>query len=130
MPEEELKDSFKKLIIEANKIMEANDGLEAQYLAEAELDADSDEVLRLSEQQKADIGKAAGKCEVKLKEMKDLIQKTLWAFRDEELMTAVKTAEEKEGVISFEPGGNKKDFDFMFDYMERLVKRAKDLHTQ
>lgn len=59
MPEEELKDSFKKLIIEANKVMEANDDVEAQYLAEVELDADSDEVPGLSEQQKADIGKAA-----------------------------------------------------------------------
>lgn len=34
MPEEELKDSFKKLIIEANKVIEANDDVEAQYLAE------------------------------------------------------------------------------------------------
>jgi len=32
MPEEELKDSLKKLIIEANKVMEANDDVEAQTL--------------------------------------------------------------------------------------------------
>lgn len=132
MPEEELRDSFKKLIIEANKVMEANDDVEAQYLAEAELEADPEEVPGLSEQQKADIGKTASECEMKLRELKDLIQKTLWAnFGEEELTMAVKAAEEKvESVTSFEPGGNKEAFDFMFDYMERLVKRAKELHTQ
>ncbi|KAJ8278530.1 hypothetical protein GJAV_G00088610 [Gymnothorax javanicus] len=132
MPEEELRDGFKKLIVEANKVMEANDDVEAQYLAEAELDADPGEVPRLSEQQKADIGKTASECEMKLKELKDLIQKTLWAnFGEEELMMAVKAAEEKvKSVISFELGGNKEAFDFMFDYMERLVKRAKELYTQ
>lgn len=55
MAEEELK----KLIIEANKVMEANDDGEVQYLAETELDADSEEAPRFSEQQKADIGRAA-----------------------------------------------------------------------
>ncbi|XP_051232860.1 uncharacterized protein LOC127350364 [Dicentrarchus labrax] len=132
MAEEELIDSFKKLIIEANKVMEANDDVEAQYLAEAELDADPEVVLGLSEQQKANIGKTASECEMKLKELKDLIQKTLWDnFGEEELMMVVKAAEEKvESVTSFEPGGNKEAFDFMFDYMERPVKRAKELHTQ
>ena len=79
MPEEEVKDSFKKLIIEANKVMEANDDVKAQSLADVELDTDSDEVPGLNEQQKGNIGKAAGEGKMKLKEMKDLIQKTLWA---------------------------------------------------
>lgn len=132
MPEEELRDSFKKFINEANKVMEANDDVEAQCLAEAEQDADPEVGPRLAEQQKADIGKTASECEMKLKELKDLIQKTLWAnFGEEEVTMAVKAAEEKvESVTSFEPGGNKEAFDFMFDYMERLVKRAKELHTQ
>lgn len=132
MSEEELRDSFKKLIMEANKVMEANDDVEAQYLAEAKLDADLENVSGLSEQQKADVGKTASECDMKLKELKDLIQKTIWAnFGEDELTMAVKSAEDKvESVTSFKPGGNKEAFDFMFDYMERLVKRAKELHTQ
>lgn len=132
MAEEELRDHFKRLITEANKVMEANDDVEAQYLAEVELDADPDEVPGLSKQQKADIGKTASECEMKLEELKDLIRKTLWAnFGEEELMMALQAAEEKvKSVISFEPGGNKEAFDFMFDYMEGLVKRAKELHTK
>lgn len=59
MAEEELRDSFKKLITEANKVTEANDDREVHYLTEAELDADSEEVPRLTEQQKADIGRTA-----------------------------------------------------------------------
>ena len=44
---------------------------------------------------------------------------------------AVKAAEDKvKSVISFEPGRNKEAFDFMLNYMVRLVKRAKELHTQ
>lgn len=131
-PEDELRDSFKKLIIEANKVMEANDDVEAQYRVEAELDTDSEGVPRLNEQQKADIGKTASECEMRLNELKELIQKTPWAnFGEEELTMAVKAAEEEvESVVSFGPGGNKEVFDFMFDYMEKLVKRAKELHTQ
>jgi len=125
MPEEELKDSLKKLIIEANKVMEANDDVEAK------LDTDSEEVPWLNEQQKAEIGKTTSECEIKLNELKELIQKTLWAdFGEEELTMAVKVAEEKaERVASFGPGGNKEGFDFMFDDLEKLVKRAKELHT-
>lgn len=131
-PEEELRDSFKKLVIEANKVMEANDDVEAQYLVEAKLDTDSEEVPRLNEQQKADIEKTTSECETRLNELKELIQKTLWAnFGEEELSMAVKVAEEKvECVVSFGPDGSKESFDFMFDYMEKLVKRAKELHTQ
>lgn len=37
MPGEELRDSFRKLIIDAHKVIEANDDVEAQYLSEMEL---------------------------------------------------------------------------------------------
>lgn len=67
--ENELRDGFKKLTIEANKVMEANDDVEAQYLADAEVDADSDAVPVLSKQEKADVGRTASECEMKLKEM-------------------------------------------------------------
>lgn len=83
-------------------------------------------------QQKTDIEKTASECETKLKKVKDLIQKTLWSnFGEEELTMAVKAAEDKvECVASFELSGNNEAFDFLFDYLERLVKKAKDLHKQ
>lgn len=109
--EDELRDSFKKLTIEANKVMEANDDVGAG------LDA--------SEQQKADIKKTASECELKLKEQKDLTQKTLWAnFGEEELTMTVKAVEEEaETVASLQSSGNKEAFDFMFDYLEGLIKK-------
>lgn len=81
--------------------------MEAQYLAEAEPDADLEEIPSLSEQQKADIGRTTSECETRLGELKNLIQRTLWAnFGEEELTMAVKAAEKKvEPVISFEPSG-------------------------
>ncbi len=114
---------LKKLTIEVNKVIEDNDDVEAQYLAEVELDAD---VPVLNEQQKADIEKTASEREMKLKELRDLIQKTLWtSFGEEELILAVKYAEdEAERVPSIEPSGNKEAFDFMLDHLERLVKTA------
>ncbi|XP_038145790.1 uncharacterized protein LOC119786474 [Cyprinodon tularosa] len=132
MSEEELKDSFKELIIESNKVMEANEDVEAQYLVDRDLQEDSEEDSKLNEQQRADIDKTASECEMKLKELKNLIQKTLWEnFGEEELTMAVKAAEEKvESVMSFDSGGNKEAFDFMFDCMERLVKKTKELYTQ
>lgn len=44
LPEEELRDSFKKLTIEANKVMEENYDLEAKCIAEAKLDSHADGV--------------------------------------------------------------------------------------
>lgn len=69
---------------------------------------------------------------MRLNKLKELIQKTLWAnFGEEELTMAVKAVEKKvESVASFGPGGNKEVFDFMFNYMEKLVESSKELHTQ
>lgn len=86
----------------------------------------------VSKSSQADIKKTASEYELKLKELKDLIQKTLCAnFGEEELTTAVKAVEEEaETVASLKSSGNKEAFDFMFDYLKGLTKRAKELHTQ
>lgn len=125
--ENELRDGFKKFTIEANKVMEANDDVEAQYFADAEVDADSDAVPVLSKQEKADVGRTASECEMKLKEMQDLIQKALWAnFGEEELTMVVKATEEKvENALSSELSGNKEAFDFMLDYLKIWLKGHK-----
>lgn len=106
MTEEELRDSFKKLTIEANKVLEANDDVAAQYIAENKVELDKG---MLSEQQKADLDKTATECEAKLNELRDLIQKTLWDnFGEEELTMAVKAVEmEAECLSSITPSGNK-----------------------
>lgn len=73
MTEEELRDSFCRLIMEAEKVKEANDNVEAGLIAELETETNSAGVPVLTEQQKANIAKTANECELKLKEVKGLI---------------------------------------------------------
>lgn len=127
MSEEELKDSFKTLTIEANKVFEANDDVEEQYAVESELEGGA-----LIDQQRADLEKVSSKCEKKLMELKDLIVKTLWAkYGEEELSMAVEAAEsEVEHTGAIAPSEDKDIFDFRIEHLGELVKRAKDLHIQ
>lgn len=127
MSEEELKDSFKTLTMEANKVFEANGDVEDQYAVESQLEAGA-----LTDQQRADLEKASSECEEKLTELKDLILKTLWEkFGEEELSLAVEAAEsEVERVGAVAPSEDMEIFDFMVEHLGELVKRAKDLHTQ
>lgn len=109
MSEEELKDSFTKLTIERSKVIEANDDVKAQYMAENEAE------------------KSATECEKKLEELKDLIQNTLWAnYGEDEMTLAVQTAEtEADRVMTIEVSENKKAFDFMIEHLRSLVETAK-----
>lgn len=127
MSEEELKDSFKSLSMEANKVFEANDDVEDQYTAESQLEGGA-----LTEQQRADLEKASSECENKLTELKGLIVKTLWTkFGEEELSLAVEAAESEVGHVgAIAPSEDKEIFDFMLAHLAELVKRAKDLHIQ
>ncbi|XP_028331737.1 uncharacterized protein LOC114481263 [Gouania willdenowi] len=124
MSEEELKDSFTKLTLETNKVIEANDDVEAQYMAENESERNEE---ALDEAQKADLEKTATECEKKLKELKDLIQSTLWAnYGEDELTLAVQTAEtEAERVMTIEPSEDKEAFDFMVEHLKSMVETAK-----
>lgn len=125
MSEEELKDSFKTLTIEANKVFEANEDVEDQYKQESEGAA-------LSDQQRADLDKVSDESESKLTELKDLIVKTLWVkYGEDELSLAVEAAElEVKRVEAVSPSEDKEIFDFMIEHMGELVKKAKELHTQ
>lgn len=127
MSEEELKDSFKSLTMEANKVFEAIDDVEDQYTVESELEGGA-----LTDQQRADLEKASSECENKLMELKELIVQTLWVkYGEEELSLAVEAAElEVERVEAIAPSEDKEIFDFMIAHLGELVKRAKDLHTQ
>lgn len=125
MSEEELKDSFKTLTIEANQVFEANEDVEDQYSQESEGGA-------LSDQQRADLDKVSTECESKLTELKELIIKTLWVkYGEEELSLAVEAAElEVERVEAVSPGEDKEIFDFRIEHLGELVKKAKELHIQ
>lgn len=53
MAEEEFRDSFNKLKIKAEKVMEAKDDMEAGLVAELEMESDTTEVSLLTKQQKS-----------------------------------------------------------------------------
>lgn len=53
MAEEEFKDSFNKLKIEAEEVMEAKDDVEAELVAELGMESDTTEVSLLTKQQKS-----------------------------------------------------------------------------
>lgn len=74
MSVEELQQNFKKLTLESSKVMQANDKVEGTYMAEFEAAT----AAELSDLQRADIEKADKECEQKTKEVKLLIQVTLW----------------------------------------------------
>lgn len=125
MSEDEFKDNFKKLNLEATKVMETNDDVGAQYAAENYSE-------ELTEQQKADLAKTESDCENKLSELRDLIQKTLWAKHGEtELVTALQNAEtEADRVRSIVPADDKEAYGFIMKHLGLLTKAAKKLFVK
>ena len=79
--------------MEAKNVLEVNDDMEAGFIAEQEAELDTDEVAVLTKPQKADLEKTARECELKLKEVKSLIQEALWDNSGDELSTALQAAE-------------------------------------
>ncbi|XP_054904067.1 uncharacterized protein LOC129371490 [Poeciliopsis prolifica] len=130
MTEEELKDSFHKLNIEAGKVMTANDDLEASLIAELESNFGEDDGVTLTEQQKSDLEKTANECEEKVREVKGLIQETLWrTFGKTELLVALQVAElECEHAATIKPGVEKEAYDFTLNHLRELLKAAKEAH--
>ncbi|KAL3973670.1 mitochondrial-processing peptidase subunit beta [Sarotherodon galilaeus] len=132
MTEGELKDSFNRLTTEAEKLMEANDDLEAGFIAELEAKLDTSEAVVLTEQQKVDLVKTANECDLKLKAIKSLVRETLWAnFGSAELSTALQAAEaECEHVAAIKPDGNYEVYDFVLGHLKELVGVAKERYSK
>lgn len=130
MTKEDLQSSLNKLTKQAEKVMEANDDLESGIIAELEEELDADKSAVLTGQQRADLEKTASECELKLKEVKCLLQETLWAkYGDVELSTALQVAEaESERVAAVVPDGNYKA-NFMLSHLQNLAKTAKNLYS-
>lgn len=130
MCEEELKESFKNLSLQATKVMEANEDVEAALIAEAELDEEDEPAL--NPQQKADLEKTASECDQRLREGKALILKTLWAsFGDPQTSLAFQVAEtECDRVLSVQSCANLEAYDFMLNHLGELVKAAREAHVR
>ncbi|XP_058477623.1 uncharacterized protein LOC131448851 [Solea solea] len=129
MSEEELRDNFNKLKALGENVMEANDELEAGFIADLEAELETDEVM-LTEQEKADLAKTTNECQEKLKEVKRLLQKTLWVnFGSSEMSIALQAAEAAcERVAAVQPNINQEAYQFMLDQLKGLVGTAKDTH--
>lgn len=126
MSMEELQENFKKLTLEGSRVMEANEDVEAAYMAECEA-ATAEE---LSDLQSADIEKTEKECKQKIKEVKLLIQETLWStYGEKELSLALQVAEaECENVSSTKPDTTLEAYEFMLTHLEKLVHKAKEAH--
>lgn len=132
MSEDDLSESFKRLTKAAESVMEINDEMEAVLTADKEAKLDADDVAVLTEQQKADLSKTANECELKLKEVKKLIQETLWSnFGAVELLTALRAAErECQRVTEVKPSGNLEVYEFMLNHLQQLATTAREAYSR
>lgn len=123
---EELEDNYKKLTLESSKVMEANEDVEAAYMAECIVTAAEE----LSDLQKADIEKTEKDCERKLKEAKLLIRETMWTtYGEKELSLALQVVEDEcKDISSIGPDTTLEAYEFMLTHLEKLIQKAKEAH--
>lgn len=89
MVQDELKDEWKLLSIDARKLLSANDDCEAGLLAEVGEDAEA-----LDAQLRADIERVTRECELKVEEVSQVVKSNLWSrYAETELISAVGRAE-------------------------------------
>ncbi|KAI3364096.1 hypothetical protein L3Q82_010928 [Scortum barcoo] len=126
MSVEELQENFKKLTLKGSRVMEANEDVEAAYMAECKAATAED----LSDLQRADIEETEKECEQKIKEVKLLICETLWAtYGEKELSLALQVAEaECENVSPNQPDTTLEAYEFKLTHLEKLVHKAKEAH--
>lgn len=123
---EELKENFKKLTLESSRVMEANEEMEAAYMAES----DAATAEELGDLLKADLEKTEKYCEQKTKEVRLLIQETLWdVYGEKELSLALHIAEsECKNVSSTQLDVTLEAYEFMLTHLEKFVLKAKEAH--
>lgn len=123
---EELKDNFKKLTLDSSRVMEANEEVEAAYMAESDVAT----VEELDEPMKADLQNTEKYCEQRTKEVKLLIRGALWdMYGGKELPLALQVAEiECRNVSSTQLDVALEAYEFMLTHLEKLVQKAKEAH--
>ncbi|XP_037100407.1 uncharacterized protein LOC119117888 [Syngnathus acus] len=126
MSKEDLKENFKKLTLESSRVMDANEEMEAAYMAEAHVTTVED----LDVQLRTDLEKTEKDCEQKTREVKRLIQETLWGvYGGRELSLAIHVAEvECRNVSSDQPDRALESYEFMLTHLEKLELKAKEAH--
>ncbi|XP_060762681.1 uncharacterized protein LOC132872105 [Neoarius graeffei] len=126
MTVEELKQNLNKLTAESSRLMEANEEIEAAYMAEAAAAAVED----LGAEKKADLEKIEAYCKQRTKEAKLLIQQTLWeSYGEKELPLALYIAEaDCKNVSSAQLDVTLEAYEFMLKHFEMLVLKAKEAH--
>ena len=131
MSEDQLRDSFSKITIEAEKVMETNDEVMAGVIEEEETKLGEGESVKLTEQQNADIKKTVKDCDEKLKEVGELLGKTLWTKFGDELCTAVELAEaEADRVGKVHTDSNLAAYEFRLTHLMSLMESAKKAHCK
>lgn len=132
MSEDDLRESFNRLMKAAERLLEINDDFEAKLIADQEATLGAGEAATLIEQQKVDLTRTAKDCELRLKEIKDVIQETLWSnFGNVELSTALRAAErESQRVTDVQLSGSLAAYDFMLTHLQQLVKTAKEAYNR
>lgn len=121
----ELKQSFTKFTAEGSRVMEANEDIEAAYMAEA----DAGTVEDLSAEEKADLKKTDKYGKQRTKEAKLLIQQALWQYGEKELTLALQITEtECKNVSSAQLDVTLEAYDFMLKHLDTLMARAREAH--
>nr|AAD26627.1 unknown [Takifugu rubripes] len=132
MNEEELKDILSKLKSEAEKLMEANDDLQAGIIADQEAEEDSGEEAVLDEQVRTDLEKTTSDCKRRLAEGRNLIQQSLWSnFAQADLSIAVRTTETVyDHAQTMRPEDGPGVYDHVISQLQELFKRAKEEYNK
>jgi len=122
--EEELKEEFKKLSLNARKVFETNDDFRSGLLADMEDDESKDEEPL---QQEADIKKTASECDEKFNEVEKIVQINLWSRYGLHEVTGAITAAEKtcDRVANIAIDSSEyENYEVQLIFLENLVKEA------
>ena len=127
MTKSELQEEFKKLTSEARKVSETNYEYRAGLLADIEAETDEGEEADLSKQQQTELEKTFQECEVRLDEVRGMIQSNLWPrYREDEVKSAIKEAETAcDGVAQIPVNAvNRDGFELQWDGAKAQVQDA------
>ncbi|KAK7933354.1 hypothetical protein WMY93_004250 [Mugilogobius chulae] len=125
---DELKEAFRQISLEADKVIDANDDLEAALAETWTKEAGS----TMKEEQSKDIKATAKECEDRLEEVQKVIRETVWSeYGQPELSTSLELAEREGEVVSnAEPNIKLEAYDFMLSQLEKRMKVAKEAYDQ
>ncbi len=127
MVENELREEFRRLTLEARRVSEGNDDYRVGLLADIEANTADGVEVELSKQQEADLEKTVNDCEAKLDEVRKIVQTNLWSrYGQDELRAAIKEAERACDNVAATPVSavNRDGYEMHMVFMEKMVKEA------